>query len=161
MTKPFATAADALKFAMGGNATVTFVSKVSNTRFTYRIQAPHFEGKEGTNARRNVDSDFRFVSLLNGADNENSFAYIGYVRRGVFFWGNKSKISREAKSVQAFEWVWKNLQRGVITGNTEIWHEGRCGVCGRKLTVPSSIESGIGPECAERVGFFACDTVGA
>jgi hypothetical protein len=29
----------------------------------------------------------------------------------------------------------------------EIWHEGKCGKCGRQLTVPSSIETGIGPEC--------------
>jgi len=153
--RPFETAADANRFAMGGNATVTFVSKVSNTRFTFRIQAPHHPGNEGTNARRNTDSDFRFVQLLTGNDNETSFSYIGYVRRGVFFYGDKSKIGRDAKSVQAFEWVWKNLQRNIITSNTEIWHEGRCGMCNRKLTVPSSVASGIGPECAERAGFFA------
>lgn len=33
----------------------------------------------------------------------------------------------------------------------EVWHEGSCGRCGRKLTVPSSIETGLGPECAELV----------
>ncbi|MGQ4872128.1 MAG: DUF6011 domain-containing protein, partial [Candidatus Thorarchaeota archaeon] len=26
-----------------------------------------------------------------------------------------------------------------------IWHEGKCGRCGRRLTVPESIESGYGP----------------
>lgn len=28
--------------------------------------------------------------------------------------------------------------------------EGACGRCGRKLTVPGSIASGIGPTCAEK-----------
>ena len=28
----------------------------------------------------------------------------------------------------------------------EVWHEGRCGKCGRKLIVPESIARGIGPE---------------
>jgi len=32
----------------------------------------------------------------------------------------------------------------------EIWHEGRCGRCNRKLTVPASIALGIGPECGQR-----------
>jgi predicted metal-dependent hydrolase len=30
-----------------------------------------------------------------------------------------------------------------------VHHEGKCGRCGRLLTVPSSIESGIGPECSK------------
>jgi hypothetical protein len=32
----------------------------------------------------------------------------------------------------------------------EVWHEGRCGACGRRLTVPESIERGLGPECYGR-----------
>jgi hypothetical protein len=32
----------------------------------------------------------------------------------------------------------------------ELWHEGRCGKCGRALTVPESIESGLGPVCESR-----------
>jgi hypothetical protein len=33
--------------------------------------------------------------------------------------------------------------------NFEVWHEGKCGKCGRALTVPSSILTGIGPECSK------------
>jgi hypothetical protein len=33
----------------------------------------------------------------------------------------------------------------------EFWHEGKCCRCGRKLTVPASIASGIGPECATKI----------
>jgi hypothetical protein len=30
-----------------------------------------------------------------------------------------------------------------------VWHEGSCARCGKKLTVPESIESGFGPECVK------------
>jgi hypothetical protein len=40
-----------------------------------------------------------------------------------------------------------------------VWHEGRCGRCGRKLTVPESIESGFGPECASILGLDASTQV--
>jgi hypothetical protein len=33
----------------------------------------------------------------------------------------------------------------------EIWHEGRCGKCGRTLTVPDSIANGLGPECIKTI----------
>jgi hypothetical protein len=38
---------------------------------------------------------------------------------------------------------------GVLGRLLEVWHEGRCGRCGRALTVPESVERGIGPECWE------------
>ena len=37
-----------------------------------------------------------------------------------------------------------------IPEHLEIFHEGRCCACGRKLTTPESILSGIGPECAKK-----------
>ena len=33
----------------------------------------------------------------------------------------------------------------------ELWHEGRCGKCGRVLTVPTSISTGFGPDCLRRL----------
>ena len=40
------------------------------------------------------------------------------------------------------------LAAGSMPANVEINHEGRCGRCGRALTVPESVASGIGPESA-------------
>ena len=34
----------------------------------------------------------------------------------------------------------------------EFRHEGRCGRCGRALTVPESIDTGFGPHCAAEMG---------
>ena len=145
-----ATATDALRYMQAGKATVTFKSCKTGTRFTYRISAPRDD--EG---KIDVSSDMRFVALLNGSDNESSYQYFGFLRRGVFFFGKREKVrvSANAPSARAFKWVWKQLQSGRNPGSVmEIWHEGHCGKCGRKLTVPESIRSGIGPECAARMG---------
>jgi hypothetical protein len=51
----------------------------------------------------------------------------------------------------AFAWFWDRLRNGNLPEQVEVHHEGRCGRCGRALTVPESIESGFGPECINHV----------
>jgi hypothetical protein len=144
----FSTAEQARQFAMAGNATITLRSKATGARFTYKIQAPHVPGNEGTNAARDLSQGVFFVKVLTGADNENSYSYLGHIRRGIFFHGGtKARIGRDAPSAKAFAWAWKSFQQDAIPSQLEVWHEGRCGRCARKLTVPSSIASGFGPEC--------------
>lgn len=147
------TAEQARQFAMAGRATITLRSRATDARFTYKIEAPHVPGNEGTNAARDVASPTRFVKVLTGGDNENSYSYLGYIRRGVFFHGgSKARVGRDAPSAKAFAWAWQALQQDAIPPSLEVWHEGRCARCARKLTVPSSIASGFGPECMGRTG---------
>jgi hypothetical protein len=54
--------------------------------------------------------------------------------------------------VVLFETVMAHLRAKIKMPNLEIWHEGRCGRCGRKLTVPESIHNGYGPECIHLIG---------
>ena len=52
-----------------------------------------------------------------------------------------------------FPWVWNRLTNHLgLPEVIEIWHEGCCGCCGRRLTVPASVELGYGPDCAEILG---------
>lgn len=131
-----------LKFILAGNATFTILNTETGGRFTYRIKQK--ENEDGNKTPH-------FVSLLSGPDNESAFTYFGFIRENATFiyGGRKSRISREAPSVKAFEWFWRNLKN---LRTVEVWHEGRCGACGRKLTVPESIESGLGPICAGKEG---------
>lgn len=131
--------ADVRAFALAGNATLTLRSKVSGNRFTYRIRRPG-------------DDRPHFVSLLNGSDNEGSYEYLGTIINDSYGHGRKSKITADAMSAKAFDWFWLAMRKNIMPIALEIWHEGRCGRCGRKLTVPESIASGIGPECAKRGG---------
>lgn len=127
-------------FALAGNATFTVVSKKSGTRFTFKVEQP----KETTP---------HFVSVLTGPQNESDYTFLGSIfDRSIFAHGTKSKIKRDAPSAQAFNWLWNKLrQEDKAPESCEIHHEGTCCRCGRKLTTPESITSGIGPECAKRI----------
>lgn len=139
MKAPFADAATAIKFALSGKATLTLKSKKTETRFTYKVTA-------------SKDGAVHFVSLLGGPDNTSDYRYFGYIRRGIFFYGNaKAKVAVDAPSTKAFTWAWGAMMKGTMPDQLEVWHEGRCGRCGRKLTVPESLASGFGPECVQHI----------
>jgi hypothetical protein len=54
--------------------------------------------------------------------------------------------------VRGFGWLWRRLTQGQdLPDKVEVWHEGRCGKCSRRLTVPESIATGLGPVCASRL----------
>ncbi len=80
----------------------------------------------------------------------------GRIARDVFWQGRKtpraSDVSRDAPSSIAFSWAWRKMLRNELPDQLEIWHEGRCGRCNRKLTVPESVASGFGPECIGKIG---------
>jgi hypothetical protein len=143
---PFQTAKDALAFILAGNATITIRSEKTGQRFTYKI-------------RKAKDGNIFFVSLMNGSDNESSFAYLGTIKNNHYQHGRKSTIGQDEPSNKAFDWSFKQLTHDNIPTALKVWHEGSCGRCGRKLTVPESIESGIGPECSKKVKSFACEEV--
>lgn len=143
--------ADIKRFMLAGNATITIQSKATGERFTFRIKK-----KEG--------EDFWFVSLLNGQDNETDYVYIGqifinnsYARVPHYMVGRKSKVRDTAPSQIAFVWLADTLfeQQDATAqarlSKIEVWHEGKCGRCNRKLTVPESISNGFGPECINYV----------
>lgn len=126
-----------LKFILGGKATFTIRNEATGNRFTYKI-------------KKHKTKDLFFVSLLYGPDNENDFRFLGTIfERSHFVYGQKSTISKEATSYKAFYWVFRRLISKESLETVTIWHEGKCAKCGRKLTVPESIESGFGPECVK------------
>lgn len=87
------------------------------------------------------------------------WAFLGTIwleegRPGRFNPGKTSKVPETDKSMYAAAWIARMLTHSPdhLMEEADWWHEGRCGRCGRRLTVPESIESGFGPECAGRVG---------
>jgi hypothetical protein len=119
-------------YMLGGNARVTLVGK--STRYTYKITAA--KGREGV----------YWVSLLTGSDNETAYTFLGALSAEGFRRASASEIPCDAPSVRAFAWTWSHLDSDAV----QIWHEGRCSKCGRPLTDPESIASGMGPYCAGR-----------
>jgi hypothetical protein len=118
---------EALNFILAGNSTSTFLNRETDNRFTYKV-------------KKSKDSDLFFVSVLTSPD---VYTYVGYITND-FKLGKKSKISKDAQSVKVFNYIFRKLKSGNLPEQIEIWHNGKCA---RKLTVPSSIDTGIGPEC--------------
>jgi len=114
------------------------------TAFTYKVEA-------------SKDGKIHFVSVLTGPDNWTNYKFFGLIINGNFKFARpeKTKIAPDAPSAKAFAWFWRHLNAPAEQSklsSVKISHEGKCCRCGRKLTVPESIESGIGPECAALMG---------
>ena len=79
-----------------------------------------------------------------------AYTYVGLIKGGTFWFarGTETPVSK------AFAWVWDAISTRDETrfAQVELWHAGRCSACGRLLTDPESIQRGLGPVCAERVG---------
>jgi hypothetical protein len=130
-----------VRFLLAGAAYVTFQSRRTGTRFTYRVSVA--EPRQGDDR-----APPHFVSVLTAPDH---YEYLGCIFDGRnYVHGRKSRISSEAPSAVAFGWVWARLVSGEMHPELGVWHEGRCGACGRRLTTPESISSGLGPVCAGR-----------
>jgi hypothetical protein len=143
----FTTAADAASFTTAGHARLTLESLKTGTHFTYQVNRA--KNYDGTPANR------WFVAVLNGPDNESDYAYIGLLDTRFngteFRMTAKSRFGEDANCVKAWKYFWNHVERGVLPDNLVVRHEGRCGRCGRTLTVPESIDRGIGPECATKM----------
>ena len=129
-----------VRFMLAGSAHVTFQSRRTGTRFTYRVQQA-----DGGDVRKVP----HFVAVLTGPD---SYEYLGCIwERRAYAHGRKSRLHSDAPSAIAFAWVWKRLSAGEMHPELAVYHEGRCGACGRRLTTPESISTGLGPICAGRI----------
>lgn len=138
------TAEKVRSYMLAGKATITIRSKRTQTRFTYKI----------TKLKDDAKSVW-FVSLLRGPSNEEDYQYMGIIKPSAksfeFLRTAKSRVTDAAESMVAFKWMMKHLLVDSLPNTLEVWHEGTCGRCGRKLTVPESVERGIGPECATKM----------
>ena len=123
-----------------GSATFTVSSEKTGRHFTYKIAG-------------GGEKPF-FVKLLTGPDNTSDFNYLGT----IFDDGTKliakrgGKITPDAPSFQALKFTLAVLHSGAeFPPAFSFRHEGKCGMCGRKLTEPDSIDRGIGPICSGRL----------
>lgn len=127
------------EFLTAGRAIFT-VSNPKGERYTFRVSATKSDGVFNG-------------SYLAGQNNETSYRKLGTVYAGSlkFLPWNRSHYAF-TKPFRVFEWVVRLLRnkQKPPPGYT-VQHAGRCGKCGRLLTVPESIESGLGPECSKKM----------
>lgn len=132
------------EFITAGRATFT-VSNPAGERYTFRVRRFIWKKRQLR--------DFLLGEVLIGSDNESSYAPLLAIDPGFMIptgapnaplWIVNSTASK------VLQWVLMLIRnnRSPPPGY-EIRHAGRCGRCGRLLTVPESIESGMGPECSK------------
>ncbi len=129
------------QFIYAGKSYFTIRNKETGNRFTYKIV-------------KDKKNPIHYVSFLWGSDNENNYQFFGTIfdQKTYYFSKNHTKIKPDATVAIAFKWFFEVLNsNSEFPVNFEIWHEGKCCRCGRKLTVPESIAEGIGSECAKKV----------
>jgi len=126
---------ESLKFMFAGKAIVTFLNTKTGNRFTYKIKAVK-------------NSNLFFISVLTSPD---VWTYLGTTVDGNYKSGKKSNINPDSQSNKVFSYVLNKLKQDSLPNFIEVWHEGFCGKCGRRLTVPQSILNGLGPECIKRL----------
>lgn len=130
------------EFLTAGRAIFT-VSNPKGERYTFRALR---EAKA-------IRDDIFDIALLTGTDNESSY------QRVCRLYGANLKIAwrggwfpPESKPFKVFKWAVGLLEaKKPLPPGYEVRHAGRCGKCGRLLTVPESIESGLGPECSKKI----------
>lgn len=136
------------KFILAGQAIFT-VECPDGKHYTYRVE--RVEANDSW-------PEAWFCGLLTGPDNTSDYSYIGKLDPLT------SEVRHTKKSfvpVDAFSFrlvnrvlarLWSGDAAAIEKHGYKVHHEGRCGRCGRALTVPSSVESGFGPECIKKVG---------
>jgi len=132
---------DAKRFIFGGKAILTLLNTKTGKRVTWKVTQPKDKFDQ--------PNSIFWVSVFYGTDNNAHWQFIGSIyNKTTFKHSYKSRLPHDIKEVLGFEYLMRALNSSTIPEHFEIWHEGRCCRCGRRLTVPSSIERGIGPECA-------------
>jgi hypothetical protein len=135
-----------------GRAVFTLQSARTGTHFTYRIS----QGEPQVGRRPPYVRPPYFVSVLIAPE---VWGYLGVLACGAITdatWivsaTRATKVSEEAPSFKAVNWFLRQLARGCLPESLVFRHEGRCGRCARALTTPASVDTGLGPDCAEALG---------
>jgi len=129
------------KFFTGGRAVFT-IDNGQGVHYTFKVKAPKFNPAK------------RYIFLLTGPDNTRSYTYLGELcpATGTVKLTQSSKYTDDTTPVKVIRWAMKHVFGDkTLPAGYAIHHEGKCGCCGRALTVPESIKRGIGPECWSRI----------
>ena len=133
------------QFFLGGHATFTVQSEKTGDHRTFRLNR--------TEPTPRFPKPALFASVLIGPDNTHSYAYIGMIEEttGTLRLTRKSRRTDDSPDVKVLRFLLNHIYSDMVLPNATVRHEGRCGCCGRVLTVPESLDRGIGPFCWNRM----------
>lgn len=124
-------------FILGGNALFTIKSNVTGNYYTYRV-------------RRSTKKPNIYIIYLQ-AQQSTYCGYFSIYNKSISYYRPKEKSTFDQYSKQIIALLWTVKNSTKLSGKVDVFHEGRCACCGRKLTDPTSIERGIGPDCYRKL----------
>jgi hypothetical protein len=141
------------RYIMAGNATFTLVSHKSHQsthiQSQVRYQGPGQELVYGESGQ--VESTLSRYSAARAMSLSRTISISAYSSSSVMgttISSPRLRVRTPIPHPSRVPWFWNLLEQGAhVSNQIDFWHEGRCCVCGRKLTVPESVADGIGPEC--------------
>jgi len=148
LTKEFITAGKAI-FTLDIPASFQRDAKCKS-HYTYKVSFKKGKGQW---------KDTWFIALLSGPDNTTDYSYLGMLdpEKGNVILTRKSNFNDSTYPVMLLRRVvaclWErdgSKPEDIEAAGFTLHHEGRCGRCGKLLTVPSSVKSGLGPHCAAK-----------
>ena len=136
----------ALKFILAGKCEFILHSTKTGDDFKYELVKK--ESKD------NKDKFIYFLSILHGS--EKTYAGVVWfddkIQEFKFSTGKSGKIQPTELNIRSLLFVLNKLVREQEVQYLIIYHVGKCGKCGKKLTTPESILTGLGPTCSNKIG---------
>lgn len=140
-------------FVLAGDATFT-VDNGMDKHYTFHV----WKGEPTVQ----YPNSAHFIEVLTGPDNTTDYTYIGkvYISKDnnprIYLTGkSKMKISDHVFKIAVWSLrvIWQVSQgKYKVPMQYTIRHSGNCGKCGRPLTTPASLDTGLGPDCAAAMG---------
>ena len=124
-------------FVLAGRAKFTIVDTKTKERCRYRVNTP-----------KNATSPVWFGSVYDNSKYKYSIMK-GGPRNFPAGFTAKSLVGFNDLRAKYLMALFRKIETNVeLPSHIEVWHEGYCGKCGRKLTRPESMKIGLGPECS-------------
>lgn len=150
----------ALDFILAGKSKFILVSGISGVRLSISLKSvPAYNRTSSTQPEPKEPSQFRSTTKAN---NERAYFITtcrGFIGTLLFDTGTQHFKIVEPKNRDVLtDDIYKHSLLYVLNAllderfdiPVQIFHTGYCGKCGRKLTTPQSIQTGLGPTCQSR-----------
>lgn len=134
---------EALKFILAGKSEFVAVSGNTGKRLGFKLEKINSDNTNGNETMYYLSTQI-----------DNKLVYCGVIvynsklNKFIFAKGKKGNLDYSHLNVKSILYILNRLHCGDVGINLSVYHVGKCGRCGKKLTTPESILTGLGPTCA-------------
>ena len=136
----------ALNYMLAGKSEFILHSTKTNQDFLYKLTKKESLGSK--------EDDKKYIYFLN-VKLSNNYLYAGVIwfdtNENIFKFskGKNGNLDANDINIRSLLFIMNKLYTNDVPETCLIFHTGTCGRCGKKLTTPESILTGLGPSCAK------------